>query len=247
MVCVLLLSVARRRVVSLFACAVLPVQSSAHARSIAAALDGTLEVIDGPRLSLAVCRVDAAHPDPQAMAKWIAALHAAIDIIPMQFGDRVEHAAEAIELLSRREAQLLITLDAIRGHTEFGLRLLYEDVSVRVTPPRESIVANGSGRGGAAYLHTRADHYAALDGLPNGLSTRVERWLAELDVPGLRARLEGPSPLIRHPAVHMLVARGQAARLVERCTLLAERLAYRASLSGPWAPFNFVSGINVGG
>ncbi len=232
---------------SLFACAVLDVRASTQARSIVAALDGTLDIIDGPRLSLLVCRTEATHPDPRAMSEWIATLHAAIDVIPMQFGDRVESASNAVELLTRREAQLLVMLDAIRGRTEFGLRLYDNEASVALARPTELSVEREAARDGATYLRSRASHYAALDGIPAGLSTLVQRWLAELGVPGLRARLEGPSPLIPYPAVHMLVAREHAAQLVKRCDRLSERLACRSVLSGPWAPFNFVSGINVGG
>ena len=237
---------------SLFPCAVVDGDQSPAAGMLAAALDPTLRVISGANVSLVICEPAGESPDPRDMIRWIAEFHRVLDIVPMQFGDCIAGEAEAHDLLARRSSQLQATLDSIRGKTEFGIRLTIPARSdlpgdaQRTTQTAAQSTAKPL-KPGSDYLRNRASHYATEDGIPVGLATRVQAWLAGFDVPQMRARLEGPSSVIEHPAIYVLIPRQSADGFIDQYDKLAPALGIQSSLTGPWAPFNFVRGIDANG
>jgi hypothetical protein len=185
-----------------------------------------------------------ASPDPTRVAAWIASIHAVADIVPLRFGDEVPTREAALELLHRREPELLKSLAAIRGKTEYGLRL-HLDSAPATRGATGPVPAPPSP--GIDYLRARAKHYALADGIPEGLTERVQSWLTRFTIPGLRARLEGPGTLVRSPAIYFLVPREHEATFRGEIDRLIPELGHRATLTGPWAPFNFARALDAAG
>ncbi len=210
-------------------------------------IDPRLSVIRGSSLSMVVCEGEA--PDPRDAARWIVALHEAMDVLPMRFGDRLESAAEAEEILARRGSQLALALDGIRGRTEFGARLPAPPAEAPTRAPQGAAAGAPApeAASGLAFLRARAAHYAAADGIPAGLTARVQAWVAAMAMPDVRARLEGPSRLIASPGVFFLVPRARSGVFLERFEQVRGVIGVPAVLTGPWPPFNFVRAVDAAG
>ncbi|MDX2116342.1 MAG: GvpL/GvpF family gas vesicle protein [Planctomycetota bacterium] len=180
-----------------------------------------------------LCLGDAsATPPLDLIARCVATLHASIDVVPMRIGAPVANACDAAALLAQAEPSLAASLSRIRGRTEYTARLLIE---VKTPGPAATRVGTGAG-----YLAARARRYAELDGIPPGMHALINDWVARLEISGIEARLDGPTPLLPHPAAHFLVPRSAAPLFVERFNIHRASLGGPALLTGPWAPFNFV-------
>lgn len=188
---------------------------------------------------------------PARIAELIAQAHAQADVVPLRLGPAID-AQEAQEVLERRAAEFVRALSVVRGRTELGIRLPASDAAS--LPPDERF-SHSSGDG-ASYLRARARHYARADGVSPELCRRVARWIEGLGERVERARIEGPVAGARGgakggagggaggPCVALLVARDRATAVMRRCAERLGDLGGGARLSGPWAPFHFVGGLD---
>lgn len=221
---------------SLLSVVAVAARDAAAIAEVCTRLDPRLRLIAHTDVVLVACEGDEQAPDPRNFVRWIQQLHARFDVMPMRFGEDLGNEAQAMEILERRAPQVLFAIDAIVGRTEFGARLMI-DVARADSEPMKS--GEGSPRG-RAYLYQRSAHYAAIDGIPAGLTNRVERLTHLMDMPQLKTRLDGPTKVSPYPCLSFLVERSAAAMLAARFEEHREILGCPSVLTGPWAPFNFV-------
>lgn len=209
--------------------------------AIGGALDSRLRVLSAGGVSMLAVRDDAP-PQPEQVVRWVATLHDAVDIVPIRLDEGVRNEHDALELLHERAASFIAALRQIAGCTEFGVRVLVECKPVGA---REHAVP-GAKTSGKAYLRDRAKHYAAVDGIPPWLTVRAREWATAMSIPGMRARLDGPSPLVAFPQIALLVRREDKERLAQRYLETRHVLGAPTTLSGPWAPYSFVRSVDPG-
>ncbi len=175
--------------------------------------------------------------------------------LPLRFGTRFTHEAEARRSLAARTGDFITTLDRLANRVEMGIR-----VSVREGSDGG---VNGADRGrehtggmpetgsegrdhppvrtGREYLEARRrelDTAAARHAGAEAILDRVDGALADLDLPVHREMLprEGVVGLVAH-----LVHRGQVGLYRQRVLRLREELPeLELVLTGPWAPYSFV-------
>jgi Gas vesicle synthesis protein GvpL/GvpF len=144
------------------------------------------------------------------------------------------------------------TLDRIAGKAEWGLRILFrEDEARRRAAVSSSATGDGKERpvsGTGFLLRKKAEKESTRDLIGNA-RTAVDQGYAELAARASEARRRQPEPgetgarLLLDAA--FLVPSDQGEAFEAEVRRLAERLAVHAcdvTLTGPWPPYNFLSG-----
>jgi hypothetical protein len=170
-------------------------------------------------------------------------------ILPLRFGTVLPDRPAAERLLRVSADELTGELDRVRGHREWGLRVLpgegNDDQDEDVPAPTGSAAggAAGTGESGTAYLSARRDDLrrAALrEERLTGLTRRIHGELAALasDV-AMRSGRPGPGRL----NAAYLVASAEEDNFLDVAGAAARELTdagCEAHLTGPWPPYSFV-------
>jgi hypothetical protein len=204
-----------------------------------AGLDGApLEVVAHRELAAVVSAHDRARIDPSEAALWeheavCEALLAAGAVLPAKFGLMFSDEGKLLAELAARYEELAAALQRVSGRVELGVRVLR-----RGAPDSETSAPRGGT--GTDYLTARlAESREAKE-----LADAVHGTLAELAVDSRRDVLLTPSFLL---SAAYLVDRDRTNAFVERIEALdQEHAEARILCTGPWPPYNFVTGATPG-
>jgi hypothetical protein len=204
-------------------------------------------------LSAAVSRVNRAVPTPdmslvQAYERVVLSYHRHLPIIPLRYGCVLPEESRVVEHLARQAPYYEALLRDLADCVEMGLRVLLPSVCLggeggpEEVPPDPVPSAPAPNRLGLAYLTARKAHYARQDrwtGEYRRINARCQQGLAGLFV---RCKTEAPSPRLPVLSLYFLVERGAVAAFRQGFRRLVAREPARLLLSGPWPPYNFVTG-----
>jgi len=208
-----------------------------------------VSLVTEDELAVAVSRVsDAGRPadvaQATAYANVIAALSADRTVLPIRYGCLFPSKTQVHEFLQTRRAEFAALLDELDGCVEMGVRVLLSSAGHPVRERRRRTTKFGSG---TAYLTERSAAYARRD---------AEREAGAATAAAIRRTFNGLSVQSRAvPAVmgenllvsmYFLIRREVIGAFRNRFRRLQERDAHRLLLSGPWAPYNFVTAREPG-
>ena len=97
-------------------------------------------------------------------------------------------------------------------------------------------------RSGLAYLTARQAHYAHQDRWTREYRQAADRCLAQFTGLFVKAKMEGPTPRLPLLSLFFLVPERAEASFRRAFRDLAATDSARLLLSGPWPPYNFVTG-----
>jgi hypothetical protein len=150
-------------------------------------------------------------------------------VLPLRFGTIVADAAAARKLLAGKHDEILVWLDRVANHREWGVRVEYEDTSQQSDVPLMGI-------SGTDYLRMRQQSQVSWQKRASAVqSLHVE--LAQHATSA--ASRERPRALL--DAVYLVPQadeeefRASAARLCEE----VQRLGATVHATGPWPPYSF--------
>jgi hypothetical protein len=153
-------------------------------------------------------------------------------VLPLRFGTQFDRESDLLTALAERRAELVQSLDRVRGRVEIGLRVL--PAAPPTGGPASVSVAPGGAPTGREYLlgrlgERRAGQHATRD---------LHRPLASLAQASVVRRPRSPVLLV----ASYLVAVDDAPEFRRRAEELAGALAgVRVHVTGPWPPYSFVT------
>lgn len=167
-------------------------------------------------------------------------------VVPMAFGTVFQSQADVLSLLQAARATFREALDGVRDKREFGLQVLWDREQVLAEIEREDQglrrLAAHIKQQGATHL-ARLHHSRLVEGALLDWSARhAAHILARLDEVSVASRTSKPvgDRMILNAA--FLVDRSDEQAFDERVRELGAQYApLLLRLSGPWAPYNFVS------
>jgi hypothetical protein len=194
-------------------------------------------------------------PDLPRVRRYIEvviACHRQGPIIPLRYGCVVEQESQVRQLLDTHGPDYETLLQELEGCVEMGLRVLLPSgpggaVSLRGPVGSREVTESlpwtpAPARPGAAYLTARQAHYAHQDRWTREYCQAADRCRAQFAGLFVRCKTEAPSPRLPLLSLYFLVARPALAPFCRAFRDLAETEPARLLLSGPWPPFNFVTG-----
>jgi hypothetical protein len=198
----------------------------------------TVTLVSADALAAAVSRVpDAALAANLARATTyasvIAALAAEHTVLPMRYGCVFTSRAQVHEFLRTRRTEFVALLNQLEGCVEMGIRAL--------PAARERPAACPAPASFASYLAARRRLYArraAARETDAALNTVLRRAFRRCSIRAVAA----PAGTNAFTSMAFLIRRTHVAAFRRTFRRLQERYPYRLLLSGPWAPFNFVTG-----
>ena len=183
--------------------------------------------------------------------------HRAQTVLPFRFGCVLNGETRAREALRERRGEYLALLRRLDGCAEMGIRLLLP-VDER-TPAVEGTGSNSPVDGaapartypGKRYLHARKALYREEEScaLGEGDDQKVERCRSAFA--GLHEDFRSEMSRIRGSGVRMaslvfLVKRDREEAFREAFRVLSREEGMKVLLSGPWPPYSFVAGEEIG-
>lgn len=162
------------------------------------------------------------------------------DVVPMRFGSVLSGEAAVRAHLEEQRAAYLRTLERVSGCVEMGVRVLVPAPPASAEPEHS---APALVRSGVDYLKARQRRYSAESLLRERCSALEQRLAAQVAPLCREHRMELPAARPGQPtlcSVYFLVPREQVPAVRAALAPLVEAEGSRASLSGPWPPFNFV-------
>jgi hypothetical protein len=187
-------------------------------------------------LAAVVSSVESGDIDPTETTLWeheavCEALMETGTVLPARFGLLFSEEGALRDELRTRHIELRDALARVAGRVEVGVRILRQDGSdSRASEP------SGAERPGTAYLTARvAEHRRARE-----LAESVHEALAPLAAESRRQVVGGPALIMN--AVYLL-DRESASSFREKVERLAgEHTVAKFICTGPWPPYNFVTG-----
>jgi hypothetical protein len=180
-----------------------------------------------------------------AYANVIAALSADRTVLPVRYGCLFPSRTRVHEFMQTRRAEFAALLDELDGCVEMGVRVLLSSAGCPVRERRSRTTELGSG---TAYLTERSAAYARRDAERQaGAATAaaIRRAFNRLSVQSRAVpAVMGENLLV---SMYFLIRREDIGAFRNRFRRLQERDAHRLLLSGPWAPYNFVTAREPGG
>lgn len=188
-------------------------------------------------------------PEPDRLREHDAVVRAALRTatpLPLRFGTTFANADALRGALAERAAELLASLERVRGRVEMGAALGWDAAAARdrVLALRPELrPVDGKPTTGRAYLEARRREHAleaALGEEADALLERVSRAVAASLPEAVEARAPLPRPEVAGTLAH-LVGRGDVAAYRDAVRRAAGELPeVEARVSGPWAPYSFV-------
>lgn len=206
------------------------------------------------QLSAAVSRIAAGEQEPdlagiRAYARVVDCYHRQGPVIPLRFGCVLPRESQVIRFLDERLSQYETLLQELEDCVEMGLRVLLPQASLagvcRLGPDSGREAAGpppAAGRPGLAYLTARKAHYAHQDRLTGEYRRAAELCRAQFAGLYLKCKTEPPAPRLPLLSLHFLVPRANEVAFRQAFRRLGAAAAARLLLSGPWPPYNFVTG-----
>jgi hypothetical protein len=199
-------------------------------------LDGqSLRVVaEGPLAAVVADHVgDRVEPTANALSAYERTVRRLMErgaVLPAQFGSVVEDEAEVLELLRRRQKDLVARLQRVRGAVEIGLRASWRDGFRMPTEARS--------QSGTSYLRDRLE-----------LRQSARRVATELEPLGALAR-SSRRVIASRPDLPVLdsylVDSGRVNEFVALVEQLDDRLdEVELVCTGPWPPYSFAEGAPV--
>ena len=198
------------------------------------------------RVSRAGCSADVtcATACATAYANVIAALSADRTVLPIRYGCLFPSRTQVYEFLQTRRAEFAALLDELDGCVEMGVRVLLSGAGRPVAECRRRTTKLGSG---TAYLTERSAAYARRDAKREaGAATAavIRRTFNGLSVQSRAVpAVMGENLLV---SLYFLIRREDIGAFRNKFRRLQERDTHRLLLSGPWAPYNFVTAREPG-
>jgi hypothetical protein len=218
---------------------------------------GTLQGVGGRqvyqvshrRLSAAISRIGPTDLPPdlvqfRAFARVVRSYHRQGAIIPMRYGCVVSQESQVIKLLAEHDRPYEALLQELEGCEEMGLRVLLPAGSLGAGSGggREVAGPAAADRLGRAYLTARKAHYAHQDRWTREYHQAAERCLTHFMGLFAKSKIEGPTPRLPLLSLYFLVPRPTVEVFRQAFRRLSETESARLLLSGPWPPYNFVTG-----
>jgi hypothetical protein len=212
------------------------------------------------RLSAAVSRIAPADlvpdlPRIRAYERVVSSHHRQGTIIPMRYGCVLEREAQVMALLDEHTCQYEALLQELEGCVELGLRVLLPAASLGAvvrgdpveareiaSPPPSPTEAPPPERLGLAYLTARKAHYAHQDRWTEEYHRAADRCLAQFADLFVKSKTEAPSARLPLLSLYFLVPRTGIEAFRRAFRRLSAAEPARLLLSGPWPPYNFVTG-----
>ena len=191
-------------------------------------------------------------PRVRAYARVVLSCHRQGAVIPLRYGCVLPQESEVIQLLDEHDRQYQDLLQELEGCVEMGLRVLLAsgpwaaaapggpEGGREVAGPPDPEAAPS--RPGSAYLLARQAHYAQEDRWTQEYRQAADRCLAQFTGLFVKARTEGPSPRLPLLSLYFLVPHRAVASFRQAFRHLSAAEPARLLLSGPWPPYNFVTG-----
>jgi hypothetical protein len=171
----------------------------------------------------------------------IAMLHREQPILPLRYGAVFATKQEIKDFLRRYHSVAAESLCKLNGYTEMGLRIL------SMPNPQCEHKTEGSPQSGSAYLkalkqkyeHQQAPHQL----LRRALSEEIDKLFEQIAVQVKFEYTPANSSPYRMDvfSYYFLMNREKEGELRQRFRHLSQRHPEKMMLSGPWAPYNFVS------
>jgi hypothetical protein len=170
----------------------------------------------------------------------------------MRYGCVFEEESQVIHLLDEHGSQYEALLQELEGCVEMGLRvLLPSGPGAGLTPGGREDTGPPPPPGGArrrpglAYLTARQAHYAHQDRWTREYRQTADRCLEQFTGLFVKAKMEGPSPRLPLLSLFFLAPARAVGSFRQAFRDLAATEPARLLLSGPWPPYNFVTGDPV--
>lgn len=207
----------------------------------AAALAHRLQTIEAQGLVLLVEPVEPAAPAPPLarVAADLAALHAALALVPLRAGEPPTDADHARRYLTARHDHLRTLLATIAGCDEWAIHF---SVPAPTASPSDTAQPS-SAPSGAGYLQARRHHYDHRDGLTATTRAAAQHLLASLG-PIAHAAVLSPARSRAAPPqaeLALLVPRAAISELRLRFEACDHRRDCAATLTGPWPAQRYAS------
>ena len=210
-------------------------------------------------LSVALSPIGPADLDPdiprvRAYERVVRSYHQRGAVVPMRYGCVVEQEIQAIQLLEDHGAHYQALLQELDGCVEMGLRVLLPsgpwaavtpggpEGSREVAGPRPPDPAPKQERLGLAYLTARKAHYSSQDRWTQEYRQAAQRCRERFAGLYVKCVTEAPSPRLPLLSLFFLVPRTGVASFRQTFRQLTVSEPGRLLLSGPWPPYNFVTG-----
>jgi hypothetical protein len=191
-------------------------------------------------------------------AQLVNELFSQATVLPLRYGCWLEDERAVRQLLSRNEAAFQATLQLVQGCVEMEISILPNTASVAGRNPAESQPhlavadsppdqrpgpAGDASRPGIGYLLARQHRYAVKDDCKDAFARLA------LSIQSALAGLFVKSVVEQHAtrqgglwSLYFLVRHNDSDRFRRAFAGLQESLGERLLLTGPWPPYNFVSG-----
>lgn len=210
------------------------------------------------RLRAAVSRINRSDLAPdltrvRIYERVVLSCHRQGTVIPMRYGCMVEEDSQVSRHLAEHGPHYEALLEELEGCVEMGLRVLLPSGPwAAVTPGGPERCREVSGpppdpaslppRAGLAYLTARKAHYARQDRWTNEYRQAAARCRAQFDGLFVKCKTEAPSPRLPLLSLHFLIPGPAIDSFRQAFRQLTATETARLLLSGPWPPYNFVTG-----
>jgi hypothetical protein len=198
-----------------------------------------IRVVTGHGLAVVVSRVDEpiAAPSVSALLAYesvVERIHALQDVIPLRYGCRMESEEQIVRLLEDHHQEYEALLVQLRGMTEMGIRLLWQECAA----PSPGLPQSP----GAAYLASLRNRYNSEDALAPEESLLADRIVALLARWSTEQRREvSSSPQGRLLSLCFLTPKARVEEFRKKAREISLPRGVKLLLSGPWPPYNFVA------
>jgi len=188
-------------------------------------------------------------PEPDRLREHDAVVRAALRTatpLPLRFGTAFADGDALRGALAERAAELLASLERVRGRVEMGAALGWDASAARerlLTRLPELRPVDGRPATGRAYLEARRREHgleAALRDEADALLERVSRAVAAALPEAVEARAPLPRPEVAGTLAHLVRRGGVAAYRDAVARIAGELPEVEVRVSGPWAPYSFV-------
>jgi hypothetical protein len=169
-------------------------------------------------------------------------------LLPMQLFTLFTSDERAVEHVKRDRRRILRILKRIAGQVEWGLRLTWDEASVRKTVESKHRARTGRSPSGVAYLARKRDLLDVNRAQLRHARSKADRVYRDIARHATEARrrtsLERAAPgsrLLLDAAFMVPAVAGSAfGKVVRRSSKMLDRSGVAVSLTGPWPPYNFI-------